>query len=244
MNNLYHKVAVSSVCTALSFALGANEEAYSATFTLQPTLTFEVVDLGSPNSSSPDWRGDAYYYTNYPSVHSRTNLDRRASYEFNISNLSLANALIRHAIVETRINSVINRFPIFLAIFGYVGNGIPDISDFEAGVYLNYVSNSLSPSAGNILSFDVTPFVNQLVRNNDTLAGFTIRASSYISFGGGSGVSLNATDNNSRLVIETIGVVEPVPEPTTIFGSALALSLGGWLKRKNSSLNNQTAPQS
>jgi hypothetical protein len=244
MNNLYHKVVVSSVCTALSFALGANEEAYSATFTLQPTLTFEVVDLGSPNSSSLDWRGDAYYYTNYPSVHSRTNLDRRASYEFNISHLSLANALIRHAIVETRIDSVINRFPIFVAIFGYVGNGRPDISDFEAGVHLNSVNNSLSTSAGNILSFDVTPFVNQLVRNNDTLAGFTISASSYISFGGGSGVSLNATDNNSRLVIETIDAVEPVPEPTTIFGSALALSLGGWLKRKKSSQNNQTAPQS
>src|SRR4028119_269800 len=117
MNNLYHKFAVASVGIALGFTLGANKEAKAATFTLQPTLTFEVVDLGSPNSSSLDWRGDAYYYTNYPSVHSRTNLDRRASYEFNISNLSLANALIRHAIVETRIDLVINRFPIFVAIF-------------------------------------------------------------------------------------------------------------------------------
>jgi hypothetical protein len=34
------------------------------------------------------------------------------------------------------------------------------------------------------------------------------------------------------LVIETVDATEPVPEPTTIFGSALALSLGGWLKRK------------
>ena len=241
MNNLYHKFAVASVGIALGFTLGANKEAKAATFTLQPTLTFEVVDLGSPNSSSLDWRGDAYYYTNYPSVHSRTNLDRRASYEFNISNLSLANALIRHAIVETRIDLVINRFPIFVAIFGYVGNGRPDISDFEAGVHLNYVDGQrLSSSVVNILSFDVTPFVNQLVRNNDTLAGFTIRASSYISFGGGSGVSLNATDNNSRLVIETIDVAEPVPEPTTIFGSALALGVGGWLKRKKLSQQNKT----
>ena len=224
MKNLYHKVAVASACTALGCTLGASKEVKAATFTLQPTLTFEVVDLGSPNSSSLDWRGDAYYYTNYPSVHSRTNLDRRASYEFNISNLSRANALIRHAIVETRMDSVINRFPIFLHIFGYVGNGMPDISDFEVGVYLNYVEGQrLYAPAGNILSFDVTPFVNQLVRNNDTLAGFTIRASPYISFGGGSGVSLNATDNNSRLVIETADAPEPVPEPTTIFGSAIAL---------------------
>jgi hypothetical protein len=33
MNNLYHKVAVASVCTALGFALGANKEAKAATFT-------------------------------------------------------------------------------------------------------------------------------------------------------------------------------------------------------------------
>jgi len=47
MNNLYHKVAVASVCTALGFALGANEEAYPATFTLQPTTAFAVRDSNS-----------------------------------------------------------------------------------------------------------------------------------------------------------------------------------------------------
>jgi hypothetical protein len=42
MNNLYHKVAVASVCTALSFALGANEEAKAATFTLHLLFNLEV----------------------------------------------------------------------------------------------------------------------------------------------------------------------------------------------------------
>ena len=37
--------------------------------------------------------------------------------------------------------------------------------------------------------------------------------------------------------------VQPVPEPTTIFGSALALGVGGWLKRKKSSQQNKTTPQ-
>jgi hypothetical protein len=36
--------------------------------------------------------------------------------------------------------------------------------------------------------------------------------------------------------------VQPVPEPTTIFGSALALGVGGWLKRKKSSQQNKTTP--
>jgi hypothetical protein len=36
---------------------------------------------------------------------------------------------------------------------------------------------------------------------------------------------------------------EPVPEPTTIFGSAIGLFLGGWLKRKKSTLKNKTTSQ-
>jgi hypothetical protein len=35
---------------------------------------------------------------------------------------------------------------------------------------------------------------------------------------------------------------ESVPEPTTIFGSALALGVGGWLKRKKSSQQHKTTP--
>jgi hypothetical protein len=31
----------------------------------------------------------------------------------------------------------------------------------------------------------------------------------------------------------------PIPEPTTIFGSALALGVGGWLKRKKSNQQNK-----
>jgi hypothetical protein len=37
MNNLYHKFAVASVCTALSFTFGANKEAKATTLTLTGT---------------------------------------------------------------------------------------------------------------------------------------------------------------------------------------------------------------
>jgi hypothetical protein len=167
----------------------------------------------------------------------RANFEIRAFYEFNIGNLSLTtNTVIHHAIVEARISSGTTNFPNFLSIFGYVGNGLADISDFEAGVFLNSLNVS-SSSAGDILSFDVTPFVNQLVSNNDAFAGFGIRASNF------GGISLNATDNNSSLVIETVDVAEPVPEPTTIFGSAIGLGVGGWLKRKKPNQQNKTIPQ-
>ncbi|MEG4305373.1 PEP-CTERM sorting domain-containing protein [Microcoleus sp. D3_18a_C4] len=58
------------------------------------------------------------------------------------------------------------------------------------------------------------------------------------------GVTLGGTDalGRSSLVIETADVAEPVPEPTTIFGSAIALGLGGWLKRKKSNPQHKTTP--
>jgi hypothetical protein len=51
MNNLYHKVAVASVFTALSFTLGANKEAKAATFSLPSTITSEIADYDLTNVS-------------------------------------------------------------------------------------------------------------------------------------------------------------------------------------------------
>jgi len=123
-----------------------------------------------------------------------------------------------------------------LGIFGYIGNGTVDASDFEAGVFLSSVDIS-SSSPGDILSFDVSPFVNQRVSNGDAFAGFGIRALNLgaLTLGGA-----NFPGIQPRLIIET---AEPVPEPTTIFGSAIALGVGGWLKRKKSSQQNKTTSQ-
>jgi hypothetical protein len=126
-----------------------------------------------------------------------------------------------------------------LGIFGYVGNGTVDASDFEAGVLLSSVDVS-SSSPGDILSFDVTPFVNQRVSNGDTFAGFGIRA---LNFGGLALERGQFSGIQPRLIVETADVAEPVPEPTTILGSAIGLGLGGWLKRKNSSQQNKTTSQ-
>jgi hypothetical protein len=70
------------------------------------------------------------------------------------------------------------------------------------------------------IDLTVTSFVNELIRRNNAFAGFGISENEW-HFG-------DATlDQNASLIIET----EPVPEPTTIFGSALALVVGAWLKR-------------
>jgi len=243
MNNLYHKVAVASVCTALGFVLGANEEAKAATFTFTPSITFEVIDL-EEGPSRFDGLGDLVFPGNFDVVVRGTVGEAAEFAEFNIGSLSLApNTIISSAVLLAEIYSfqtfglgVSATNPGSLGIFGYVGNGTVEASDFEAGVFLSSVDVS-SSSPGDILSFDVTPFVNQRVSNADAFAGFGIRALNLgsLTLGGA-----NFPGIQPRLIVET---AEPVPEPTTIFGSAIGLGLGGWLKRKKSSQQNKTTSQ-
>jgi hypothetical protein len=244
MKNLYRKVAVASVCTALGFALGANEEAYSATFTFtNNNLTFDVLDMNNNFFGVParfDGRGDKLFPAGSAAVMKTTDSEAAELTEFNISSFFLApNTVISSAVFQTNISPFrTHNFVGSLGIFGYVGNGRAEISDFEAGVLLSSVDvSSLSP--GDTFKFDVTQFVNQRVSNRDAFAGFGIRA---LNLGQ---VHLGGTDarDHSSLIIETADVIESVPEPTTIFGSVIALGVGGWLKRKNSSRKNKTALQ-
>ena len=167
--------------------------------------------------------------------------------EFNIGSFSFPpNTVISSAIFQAEIYSflvyglgVSATNPGSLGIFGYVGNGTVEASDFEAGVYLSSVDVS-SLRNRDILNFDVTQFVNQRVSNRDAFAGFGIRA---LNLGGLSLNNSNFSGIKPRLIVETADVAEPVPEPTTIFGSAIGLGLGGWLKRKKSSQQNKTTSQ-
>jgi hypothetical protein len=251
MNILYPKVGVASVCTALSFVLGASLEAKAATFNVAPTIGFEVYDLeaneyyyGGPHYF--DGQGDVVFFTtNFYHVLRGTEGEVATLAEFNIgSTLPLApNTVINSAVVQFVVSGlkwyglgVEGTNPNNLGIFGYVGNGTAEASDFEAGVFLSSVNVS-SSSAGDILNFDVTPFVNQQFSNGNAFAGFALRALDL----GSLGLQQPTIDGfQPRLIVETTDVVEPVPEPTTIFGSAIALGVGGWLKRKKSSQPNKT----
>jgi len=99
MNSLYHKFAVTSVCTALSFTLGLHQEAKAATFYL-PALEFrvegtssysdvvgeKVINSGEPTFGDPTGSFFIGKIWNY-----KTGLiERRAFYEYNLDNLSLA----------------------------------------------------------------------------------------------------------------------------------------------------------
>jgi hypothetical protein len=236
MNNLYRKVASASVGIALGFTLGANKEAKAATFTLTDPEIFFIMGYDD---------GEAMRFDNNrsdinPSVPSVYRLyagpHRRAFYEFDIGNLSLApNTVIRSAILKTPISKVNHggSDPLLLRLFGYVGNGKADLSDFDAGVSLGVaelMDTYLFPRIpGDSIDFDVTPFVNERVNSRDDFAGFGFYVGNFQV------VNSHARlrdDYNAppSLIIETADAT--VPEPTIIFGSAIGLCLGGWLKRK------------
>jgi hypothetical protein len=242
MNNLYHKVAVASVGIALGFALGANKEAKAATFNLTPSRSFLVEDSGQ------DGVGDSYFDTNTPAVGIRLyrefRTEYRGFYEFNIANLSLApNIVVNSAILQIPVNNI-EWYGVYfrLQAYGYIANETAEPQSlFNAGDYLDeeYLDPVMNREPVGIFNFNVLPFINQSIRNNDSSAGFGIRF-----------FDEPYTDNeegflylqNSRLTITTVDS-EPVPEPTTIFGSAIGLFLGGWVKRRKSALQNKTTSQ-
>jgi hypothetical protein len=142
-----------------------------------------------------------------------------------------------------------------MELFGYRGNGQPDASDFsstiggglgvdpspgsdfETSIYLGWYAPGRTEMSNFDMSFSVTPFVNRLISENNAFAGFSVLDNGYHI---GEAILNN---RGASLIITTVDVAEPVPEPTTIFGSAIALGVGGWLKRKNSSRQNRTTPQ-
>jgi hypothetical protein len=229
MNSLYHRFAVASVGIALGFALGANKEARAAIFTFTPTRSYWVVDYDQDGDvdfgipfPGPRFVGRTYEEGSYPARG-----EYQSSYEFNIADLPLdSNTRITSATFQTRVESIQYADPhnSFVSAYGFTEYS-PLIDN---GEWLNY--DELYNS-NRILTFNILQFVvNQRINNNNNSFGLSIRPSTEAFF---------TLSDQANLTITT----EAVPEPTTIFGSALALGVGGWLKRKKSSQKNKTTPQ-
>jgi len=95
---------------------------------------------------------------------------------------------------------------LYLDLFGYVGNGRSDLSDFNTGVKLG-AENTLTPYPFprrlSSIDFDVTQFVNAQVSNRDAFAGFGIRVGNYFANYGTAGLG------SGSLKIETVDIAEP-----------------------------------
>jgi len=262
MNNLYHKLAVASIYTALGFAIGASEEAKAATFNSQfyYSTTFHAYDGGSFGSF--DGLGDAVGRTAHPDpeipsfhnwflVERTTASEVAALVEFSIPHLTqystrrtdtritnITSAILQVEAEEFASNGSYHP----LGLFGYVGNGTAEASDLEAGIFLGSFTGPRQDTR-NIVSFNVTPFLNRLVSNNNEYAGFSLRSlteNTLFLMGRPEG-GRTSRAFPPQLVVE--GEYEVVPEPTTIFGSAIGICLGGWLKRRKSISQNKAKSQ-
>ncbi|MBE3120795.1 MAG: hypothetical protein IMZ53_11600 [Thermoplasmata archaeon] len=177
-------------------------------FTIEnPPVDFEVVD-----ADPFDGFGDNGPYSTFNDALLGTFGECRSMAEFDISPFSVPpGEFISVATFEVKITEidvfglgVDGETPESLAVDGYVGNGLEELSDFEAGDgnVLDSVDTP-DPQIGQVLSFDVTSFVTDLVNSQEQYVGLTIRAE---TFGG-----LWVTEGGvfPKLTIETI----PEPEP-------------------------------
>lgn len=246
MNILSRKVAVTSVCTILSCVLGVSPEAKAASFTFTSLFVPSfILDIGSDGLAD-------LVIAPASSAAKGTSAEIATGVEFNIDSLFIkSNTIITKAVFEAKLEVTGASFgeevlgkPSSLGIFGYVGNGVAEelgggavsFVDYATAVFLSSVDIS-SLSTGDTFNFDVTKFINQRVSNGDAFPGFIIRA---LDLGGVGVLSSNESSPQTRsLIVETADVAEPVPEPTTIFGSAIGLGVVGWLKRKKLNQRNK-----
>jgi PEP-CTERM putative exosortase interaction domain len=237
MNNLYHRVAVTSVGIALGFTLGANKEARAVTFTFTPTRSLYLLDtnLDGVEETGNDYPGERYAGLRRSEDYTKVEGEYRSFYQFNIAKLLLdPNTRIESAILQTRINSVqyaglYSR----LQAYGYT----EDFPSFGGGEYLDQKSLVfiLEREPARIATFNVLPFINQRIENNDS---FWLSIRRYGESGYDDEEAFVTLSREASLTITTA-----VPEPTTIFGSAIGLCLGGWLKRRKSAPQNKTTSQ-
>jgi hypothetical protein len=216
-----------NVLIGFGMAMSVGAQAQAASFTLNPATTFEVGDgfFGGTFDGSGD--ADAVFPGNFDTVVLGTFGENSENAEFNLNGFSVpTNEVIISAFFQVAVQpnqvfglGVSGQRPGSLGVRGYLGNGLADASDFEAGTLLD--TAAVSPNyIRQELSFDVTNFVKKSVADQASFAGFGVRAQSF------GGISLSGT--RPTLVITTA----PVPEP----GSALAIVgvaiLGQRLRRK------------
>ena len=182
-----------------------------------PPLDYEVID-----TEPFDGFGDFGPFPDSASVLLGYTGEAREVVEFDIAPFQvpagerISSALFQAYIADNNIAGmgIAGITPASVACHGYVGNGIPELSDFEAGNG-NFLAREMlgeHPYIGQQLTFDVTDFVKQLVDTNQTWVGLTVRAEQL------GGIMLFEGRHSPMLTIQTV----PVPEPSALATLALA----------------------
>jgi hypothetical protein len=193
---------IALACLLVASVLGGAAALADSLFVIQdPPVDFEVVD-----AEPFDGIGDNGPYYTFNDALLGTEGECRSSAEFDISEFSVPSGeVISAATLEVRITEIdiaglgVNgETPEALAVDGYAGNGVDELSDFQAGDGNTLDTVAIpDPQIGQIVRFDVMQFIDDLVAARMTYAGLTVRATTF------GGVWLEEGDGYPRLTIRT-----------------------------------------
>lgn len=213
-----HTVRCTIGSLLLASVLGSSAALADSIFTIEdPPMDFEVVD-----AEPFDGIGDNGPYSTFNDALLGTEGECRSMAEFDISGFTVPTGeFINAATFEVKITDtdifglgVDGETPDNLAVDGYVGNGIAELSDFQAGDtnVLDWVA-MVDPWVGQVVSFDVTSFVVDLVNSQEPIVGLTVRAGSF------GGLMMEEGGGFPKLTIETTsgsGAPDQVNLPATL----------------------------
>jgi len=193
----------------LLVSFGASAALADSVFLIEdPPVDFEVIDY-----DPLDGNGDVGPFATFNDALIGTDCVARSMAEFDISTFSVPPGdIISSATFEVMITDVgifgcgVNgETPAGIAVDGYIANGLEELSDFEAGDgnNLNSVATP-TPQIGQVLSFDVTAYVTDLVNAQESYVGLTVRAESF------GGLMFEEGNGYPKLAIETT-TESPVP---------------------------------
>ena len=192
----------------------------STIFTIEnPPVDFEVVD-----ADPFDGIGDNGPYSTFNDALLGTLGECRSMAEFDISPFTIPPEtfiiIATFEVIITEIDvyglGVDGETPDSLAVDGYVGNGLEELSDFEAGD--GNILDSIDipdPHIGQVLSFNVTSFVTDLINAQEQYVGLTIRAETF------GGLWVTEGDVYPKLTIEIQN--EPPNTPSDPSGPAFLI---------------------
>jgi len=212
------------LCLAAASLVGTGATLADSTYVVaDPPVAFDVNDL-----EPFDGLGDSGPYIYFGVVRGTVG-EQRAMAEFDVSGFTVpAGETISSALFQVQISHNVGggmgcpwgQLPLYLAVHGYTGNGVADLSDFEAGGQNSYLDRVPTADAqiGDILTFDVTDYVRTLVDAGERWIGLTVQAQTV-----GALAIWDGPAGFPNLTINTVSVPEPATLAILAAGALLVM---------------------